>query len=110
MELTLSAIQTQKLLITPQFKQSMEILQMSSLDLNAFILEQTADNPFVELNSDRQNARTRKTTGSSKHAESDWWLNRSYNSEISLEMTLLELLAARPRHIPPVYPSHRKPK
>jgi RNA polymerase sigma-54 factor len=92
MELTLSAIQSQKLLITPQFKQSMEILQMSSIDLKAFILEQTADNPFVELNSDHHNVRTRKITGSAKSAESDWWLNRSYDSEISLEMMLLEQL------------------
>lgn len=92
MELTLSAVQTQKLSITPQLKQSMEILQMSSLDLNAFILEQTADNPFVELNSDHYKARTRQISGSVSTAQSDWWLNRSYDSEVSLEMTLLEQL------------------
>jgi RNA polymerase sigma-54 factor len=92
MDLALSAVQTQKLSITPQLKQSMEILQMSSLDLNAFILEQTADNPFVELNSDQYKVRTRQTAGSASPAQSDWWLNRNYDSEVSLEMTLLEQL------------------
>jgi RNA polymerase sigma-54 factor len=40
--------QTQKLIMTPELRQAIEILQMSSLDLTAYVNEALADNPLLE--------------------------------------------------------------
>jgi RNA polymerase sigma-54 factor len=91
MEISLAAIQQQqqKLQLTPQMRQSMEILQMSSLDLNEFLKQQALDNPFIEL-------QPAKEVSFNRHIGStnpDWWLNVEHSSETTLESVLLEQLA-----------------
>ncbi|UKS25959.1 RNA polymerase factor sigma-54 [Paenibacillus sp. HWE-109] len=88
MEILLSAEQEQKLLLTPQMRQSMEILHMSSLDLNEFIKQQAMDNPFVELQPAKDIPAMRRASSS----EQDWWLNVDLASEATLESVLLEQL------------------
>jgi len=43
--------QGQRLVMTPQLRQAVEILQYSSLELAAFLQEQTLQNPLLELDS-----------------------------------------------------------
>ncbi|WP_353893824.1 RNA polymerase factor sigma-54 [Proteinivorax hydrogeniformans] len=42
--------QAQKLMMTPQLQQAINILQMSSIELNEFILEEMEKNPVLEVN------------------------------------------------------------
>ncbi|WP_158602305.1 RNA polymerase factor sigma-54 [Cohnella endophytica] len=86
MEISQTALQEQKLLLTSQMRQSMEILHMSSLDLNEFIQQQSLDNPFIELQHANDIPSTRHAGGS----EQDWWLNADLSSEATLESVLLE--------------------
>ncbi|NQX68520.1 RNA polymerase factor sigma-54 [Paenibacillus alba] len=88
MEILLTAEQEQKLQLTPQMRQSMEILHMSSMDLNEFIKQQAMDNPFIELQPVK-NIPIIRHAGSS---EQDWWLNVDLSSETTLESVLLEQL------------------
>jgi RNA polymerase sigma-54 factor len=87
-EIALAVTQQQRLLLTPQLRQSMEILQMSSFDLNQYVLEQAADNPVIDFHMDK-----RKTKLSSRIANSrssDWWLNDHHSPERTLEEVILE--------------------
>lgn len=52
MELRLNQVPMTKLHLTPQWKQSISILQMSSTDLSQFIDEQIIDNPLLEWTED----------------------------------------------------------
>src|SRR5207248_8683238 len=45
---TLSIRQTQQLVLTPQLRQAIQLLQLSNLELDAFIAEELAKNPLLE--------------------------------------------------------------
>ena len=47
--LTLQLEQSGKLIMTPQLKQAIELLQMNTLELDSFLRVQIADNPVFEL-------------------------------------------------------------
>lgn len=51
MNFNLNLVQTQKLIMTPELKQAIEILQFNSLELNAFINEELLNNPVLEKSS-----------------------------------------------------------
>lgn len=46
----LNLVQTQKLIMTPELKQSIEILQYNALELNEFINEELMTNPILDRN------------------------------------------------------------
>lgn len=46
----LKLVQTQKLIMTPELKQSIEILQYNAMELNDFINEELLNNPILEKN------------------------------------------------------------
>ncbi len=48
MEFDLKLQQTQKLIMTPELKQAIEILQLNSLELNALIEQELETNPLLE--------------------------------------------------------------
>lgn len=48
MNFNLNLIQTQKLIMTPELKQALEILQFNSVELNDFIEEELLNNPVLE--------------------------------------------------------------
>ncbi|WP_424768492.1 RNA polymerase factor sigma-54 [Paenibacillus sp. sgz302251] len=87
MEISLTALQEQKLLLTPQMRQSMEVLQMSALDLSELIKQQSMDNPFIELQPAKDfSGHQARSSGQ------DWWLNVDHPSEPALESVLVEQL------------------
>jgi len=52
MQYGLSLQQTQKLIMTPQLRQAITILQLGALELSQYILEQIYENPLLELGDD----------------------------------------------------------
>lgn len=48
MNFNLNLIQTQKLIMTPELKQAIEILQYNAMELNEFINEELLNNPILE--------------------------------------------------------------
>nr|WP_300006353.1 RNA polymerase factor sigma-54 [Tissierella sp.] len=46
--------QTQKLSMTPELRQAIEILQFNSFELNEYIKEQIQENPLLEMDSNRE--------------------------------------------------------
>ena len=50
MNFNLNLAQTQKLVMTPELKQAIEILQFNSLELNEFIVEELLNNPILQKN------------------------------------------------------------
>ena len=49
---SLSIRQTQSLVLTPQMTQAIKLLQLSNLELEAFIAEELSKNPLLEARSD----------------------------------------------------------
>lgn len=49
MQFNLNMVQTQKLVMTPELRQAIEILQYNSVELTAFIQEQLMSNPVLDL-------------------------------------------------------------
>ncbi|RKD27499.1 RNA polymerase, sigma 54 subunit, RpoN/SigL [Caminicella sporogenes DSM 14501] len=49
----LNLVQTQKLIMTPELKQAIEILQYNSVELNQFIQEELLNNPILEVPQDK---------------------------------------------------------
>lgn len=49
--MNLQLVQTQKLVMTPELKQAIEMLQYSQLELNEFIQEELLTNPVIEMES-----------------------------------------------------------
>ncbi len=47
--------QTQKLIMTPQMQQSIQLLQLNSMELEQMISEEMMENPFLELTDDEEN-------------------------------------------------------
>ncbi|WP_040741064.1 RNA polymerase factor sigma-54 [Paenibacillus ginsengihumi] len=92
MELRLSMHQQQRLQLTQGIRQSIDILQMSSLELREYVQEQTADNPLIEwiVGEPRFQSGSRKS-GTSEY-DSDWWLNVHAETEKSLEEALIDQL------------------
>ena len=53
-KLKLQSRQVQSLVLTPQMRQAIHILQLNNLELNEFLTEQVNENPFLEIH-DSQN-------------------------------------------------------
>jgi RNA polymerase sigma-54 factor len=49
---SLSIRQSQQLVLTPQLAQAIKLLQLSNLELDAYIAEELAKNPLLESGSD----------------------------------------------------------
>jgi len=50
--------QTQKLIMTPQMQQSIQLLQLNSMELEQMISNEMMENPFLELTDDEENLAT----------------------------------------------------
>ncbi|MGF1571970.1 MAG: RNA polymerase sigma-54 factor [Sumerlaeia bacterium] len=61
MALNLSQVmrQTQRLIMTPQMQQSIQLLQLNSIELEQMIQEEMLENPFLELSDDEENLRSK---------------------------------------------------
>lgn len=86
MEISLTALQDHKMLLTPHMRQSMEILHMSSLDLHELVKRQANENPFIELKYTKESRRV-------STSNNDWWLNADHSASVTLESVLLEQIA-----------------
>src|SRR3954454_2413166 len=53
---SLSIRQSQQLVLTPQLTQAIKLLQLSNLELDAFIAEELSKNPLLESRSDESEA------------------------------------------------------
>ena len=51
---SLQVKQKQSLVMTPQLQQAIKLLQMTNLDIAAFLQEPALDNPFIEFDADTQ--------------------------------------------------------
>lgn len=51
--------QTQRLIMTPQMQQSIQLLQLNSIELEQMIQEEMLENPFLELSDDEENLRSK---------------------------------------------------
>ena len=49
---SLSIRQSQQLVLTPQLRQAIKLLQLSNLELDAFIAEEMSKNPLLEARSE----------------------------------------------------------
>ncbi|MEC0269931.1 RNA polymerase factor sigma-54 [Paenibacillus anseongense] len=87
MEISLTTLQDQRMLLTPHMRQSMEILHMSSSDLHELVKQQANENPFIELK--YRHPANRPISGSNN----DWRLNVDHNATPTLESVLLEQIA-----------------
>jgi RNA polymerase sigma-54 factor len=93
MEFRLSMLQQQKLQITQEIRQSIDILQMSSLELMEYLKEQMADNPLIDwISGEPQIKANRNKKNVTAEYNSDWWLNIHTETEKSLEEVLLDQL------------------
>lgn len=68
MQFNLNMVQTQKLVMTPELRQAIEILQYNSVELTEFIQEQLLSNPVLDIYSGGEG--TDKTTGKLDRPES----------------------------------------
>ncbi|QUL98006.1 MAG: RNA polymerase factor sigma-54 [Candidatus Fermentithermobacillus carboniphilus] len=50
----LELVQTQKLILTPELRQAIMVLQMNALELRDFIREETEKNPLLEVSDERE--------------------------------------------------------
>lgn len=62
--------QTQKLIMTPELKQAIQLLQFNSMELNEYIKDEIQDNPLLELESYSQDQGEIKEL--SKDKDMDW--------------------------------------
>ena len=62
---SLQVKQKQSLVMTPQLQQAIKLLQMTNLDIAAFLQEQALENPFIEFDGGED------TPASSETASSD---------------------------------------
>jgi len=54
--------QTQKLIMTPELRQAITVLQLSSLELGMYIEQQLQENPLLELNDEGQDVEAAEST------------------------------------------------
>ncbi len=76
MNFNLNLVQTQKLIMTPELKQAIEILQFNAMELNDFVNEELLNNPILErlsseTDEDVDGTRPEKDTVASSENESD---------------------------------------
>ena len=69
MSYTLNLQQTQKLIMTPELRQAITILQLGMLDLTQYIREEVTQNPVLELKEDAPEEDAAQTDG---RDEPDW--------------------------------------
>ncbi|MCR4441643.1 MAG: RNA polymerase factor sigma-54 [Peptococcaceae bacterium] len=62
--------QTQKLVMTPELRQAIKILQLSSLELTDYVNQMLTENPLIEINEEEIYPRQEKEQ--KKEAEIDW--------------------------------------
>lgn len=73
MSYNLNLEQTQKLIMTPELKQAIEILQYNALELNQFVQDELMNNPILELNQSKNENDPPKEESKEKDKESiDW--------------------------------------
>ena len=61
---SLSIRQSQQLVLTPQLRQAIQLLQLSNLELDAFIAEELSKNPLLESRSEDGDEQSRAATSS----------------------------------------------
>lgn len=62
----LNVVQTQKLIMTPELRQAIAVLQLSSLELSSYVEQQLQENPLLEIGEDQSE---RIDTPDHKHEE-----------------------------------------
>lgn len=80
MEYGLNLKQSQKLILTPELKQAINILQFSALELSEYLQQQVAENPVLELNETEEKEPLEKLLES----EVDW--KEVFNNKSDLGM------------------------
>ena len=78
---SLNLKQKQSLVMTPQLQQAIKLLQMTNLDLTQYLEEQTAENPFLEI--DEQKTDTLDATDNKDNSANDIANDKSIDTEIS---------------------------
>lgn len=71
----LNVLQTQKLIMTPELRQAITVLQLSSLELETYVEQQLQENPLLEVgedDADQQPADQEKTAADEKQAETEY--------------------------------------
>ncbi|ADI02608.1 MULTISPECIES: RNA polymerase factor sigma-54 [Syntrophothermus] len=68
----LSLEQRQKLIITPELRQAIAILQMSALELDEYLQQELAENPFLELKDDPEPVEV-ELKSEDEGFETEWW-------------------------------------
>jgi len=68
---SLSIRQTQQLVLTPQLTQAIKLLQLSNLELDAFIAEEMSKNPLLEAGSDEADQQPAGDLGSGESDSED---------------------------------------
>ena len=63
--------QSQSLTMTPQLQQAIKLLQLSNIELAAFVEEQLESNPLLERGTGTENRRNEDTPSSDKQGETD---------------------------------------
>ena len=63
--------QTQSLVMTPQLMQSIQLLQMTHLELNQFIATEVEKNPLLELNGPEDSDFTHEAHGHERHGDDE---------------------------------------
>lgn len=96
MNFNLNLIQTQKLVMTPELKQAIEILQYNAMELNEFVNEELLNNPILErIQSDaEEKASSEKEVESESEFEYD--LDKGDSKEIDWEDMVNYFEDARP--------------
>lgn len=64
--------QQQKLLMTPELRQAIMILQMSSLELNEYLQQQLEENPVLEVREEQEEQERLEEYPEEEAAESEW--------------------------------------
>ena len=68
---SLQVKQKQSLVMTPQLQQAIKLLQMTNLDITAFLQEQALDNPFIEFDADSEASSASETSAPSGETGED---------------------------------------
>lgn len=81
--------QLQKLMMTPELRQAISILQLSSLELKSYVEEQVQENPVLELNEEQEN-RNKEPVESETNDQFDINWREYFNDSSDLGMPLKE--------------------
>lgn len=93
MDLRLSMVQQQKLAMTHEMRQSIDILQMSAVDLMEYLNELLETNPLIEeIKGGSGLGSNAGPKNNSKDPGNEWWLNINTSTDLSLEEVLVEQL------------------